>query len=236
MVRLRAAPTVLAAAIAVGACRGAPPAADAHPAVEGRWHSDRDEVELFPGGRMLLRRGAARGLGRYEWVEADRVLITYEGPLAGSVPGDYRVRVAGDTLALCETDVPERCIVYQRWHPGAGEEAGAPRPDSTPARLALPPRSDQIPPEARMKEADGVLKMAYTLQQTYRAERGEFARNLFDLREVGWETPTLRNFEAPRLIRAEGARLCIVMEPRSPDLWPVHIDESGEIRQGRDCR
>jgi hypothetical protein len=238
MGRRRVAPVVLAAfSVALGACRDAPPPVveDAHPAVEGRWRSDRDDVELFPGGRLLLRRGTSRGLGRYEWVEADRVLIAYEGVLAGSVPGDYRVRVAGDTLALCETDDPERCIVYARWQPEATEGPVAPRADTTPPRLALPPRADQTPPEARMVEANGVLKMAFTLQQSYRAQYGTYARNLFDLREVGWETPTLRHFNAPRLVRSSDARFCIVAEPRSPDLWPVYIDETGEIRQGRDC-
>lgn len=229
---------LLAAGAVVAGCQtpeAEPPSVDPHPEVEGRWRSDRDDVELFPGGRLLLRRGASRGLGRYEWVEADRILVAYEGSLAGSVPGDYRVRVAGDTLALCETDVPDRCIVYERWAADAPGAAQASRPDSTPPRLALPPRADQMPPEVRMPEANGVLKMAYILQQTYRAERGEYAQNLYDLREVGWETPTLRHFHAPRLIRAD-ARLCIVIEPRTPDLWPVYIDESGEIRQGRDCR
>jgi hypothetical protein len=238
MGRPRAAPVVLVAfVVAVGACRDAPPPVveDPHPAVEGRWRSDLDEVELFPGGRLLLRQGAARVLGRYEWVEADRILIGYEGVLAGAVPGDYRVGVAGNRMTLCETDVPVRCIVYERWREDAREGAGASRPDSTPPRLGLPPRADQMPREARMKEADGVLKMAYTLQQTYRAERGEYARNLYDLRDLGWETPTLRHFDAPRLVRSQGERFCITMEPRSPELWPVYIDESGEIRHGRDC-
>lgn len=227
---------LLAGAALSRGCRDAPPPVEnPHPAVEGRWRSNLDEVELFPGGRLLLRQGASRGLGRYEWVEADRILIAYEGVLAGAVPGDYRVRVAGDTLSLCEADDPARCGVYERWEPEATEGQAPPRADTLPPRLALPPRADQTPPEARMVETIGVLKMAFTLQQTYRARYGTYARNLFDLREVGWETPTLRHFHAPRLVRSSETRFCIVAEPRSPDLWPVYIDESGEIRQGRDC-
>lgn len=223
--------------LALGGCADAPPEA-AHapdivePAVTGRWRGEYEEVELFEGGRLLLRRGASRGLGRFEWVEPDRMLVTYEGVLAGSVPGDYRARVAGDSLSLCETDAPERCIRYVRWTPGSG--ASAARVDSTPPRLALPPRADQVPPEARMMEARGVLRQAYVLQLTHQAQYGEFAKSLFALREVGWEEHPLRHFHPLRLVRAD-ERLCIVAEPRTPDLWPLYIDESGEVRQGRDC-
>lgn len=202
-------------------------------AVEGRWRAAYEDVELFANGRLLLRRGASRGLGRYEWVERDRILIAYEGMLAGALPGDYRVAVAGSTLSLCETDAPERCIRFSRWKAADGQPPGT-RADAGPPRLALSPRADQIPPESRMKEAEGALKQAFALQQSYRAERGEYAWNMFQLQSVGWEPPTLRYFLQPRLIR-EGARFCIVAEPRTPDLWPLYVDETGEIRQGRDC-
>lgn len=202
-------------------------------AVAGRWRAAYEEIELFANGRLLLRRGASRGLGRYEWVERDRILIAYGGMLAGALPGDYRVAVAGSTLSLCETDAPERCIRFARWKPADGPTPGT-RADAGPPRLALPPRADQIPPEARMKEGEVTLRHAYAMQQTYRAERGEYARNMFQLQSVGWEPPTLRHFLQPRLIR-EGARFCIVAEPRTPDLWPLYVDETGEIRQGRDC-
>jgi hypothetical protein len=223
---------VAAALLVLHGCddRTVPP--PGHPPVEGGWHGDREDVELLAGGRLVLRRGAARALGRWEWVERDRMLVAYEGSLASAVPGDYRAGVAGDTLSLCETDAPERCMRLAR---GAFPDAAvATATDSAPPRLAMAPRADQLPPEARMAEATGVLKQVHTLQRTYQAEHGAYAPNLYELRTVGYEEPTLRHFLAPRLLRAD-ARLCIVLEPRTPDLWPMHVDESGTVRQGREC-
>lgn len=206
----------------------APPA----PEVEGRWRGAEDQVEFFAGGRVLLRRGEFRGTGRYELVEPRRMLITWEGALLSSPPGDYAVSLDGATLSLCETDRPARCLRYTRQPPGAAPPpAVAGDPDAP--RLAEPPQGGEVPPESRMMEARVVLKQAYTLQQVYRMENGGgYARSMDALRVVGWQEAPLRNFRQPRVVRADEQRLCIVMEPLSADLWPVHVDEQGDLNRG----
>ena len=230
--------------LALPACRGddAAPVADApaagtpRPSLSGRWQGTADQVEFFEGGRMLLRRGEIRGTGRYEFVEPRRVLITWEGLFASALPGDYGVQVAGDSLALCETDRPARCIRYAR----VTDPATAPPPvrpaDPAGPRLAEPARIETAPPEARQKEAEVVLKQAYTLQRTYQAERGAYAPVVDSLREVGWEPPPGLRFYHPPRVTGWRDRLCMVMEPRDADLWPVHIDEEGDLGRGRACR
>lgn len=224
--------------LAASACRGngeaRSPGTSAPPVLEGRWAGAYDQVEFFAGGRLLLRRGPVRATGRYEFVEPRRVLVTYEGVLATAMPGDYRVEAAGDSLSLCETDDPARCIRYGR----VTDPAQAPPPlqpaDPAVPRLAEAIRFEVPPPESRAAEAQPVLKQAYTLQLTYRAEHGAYAAVMDSLRSVGWEPPPLRYFHLPRVTQS-GERLCIVMEPRDADLWPVHVDDEGDLGRGRAC-
>lgn len=242
----------LATLLAALACRGeggdarpAPPAADetsrtapASQAAEasalvGRWAGAHDQVEFFAGGRLLLRRGDVRGTGRYEFVEPGRVLVTYEGLLGNALPGDYRVRAAGDSLALCETDRPARCIGYARVTDPAQAPPLRPASPGVP-RLAEAPRVEAAPAEARAAEAGPPLKQAYALQLAYRAEHGAYAPAMDSLRAVGWEPPAPRFYHPPRVTQS-GARLCMVMEPRDGDLWPVHIDDEGDLGRGRVC-
>lgn len=218
-----------------------PPPADT-PSAVGRWRGAHDQVELFANGRLLLHQGAYRVAGTYELVEPRRMLLIYQNALAAVPPGDYRVAVTKDSLTFCESDSPSRCVAYVRMT--AADTTRAPGPvalDPSAAdygsepRLAAPLLPDQLPPEARAKEADGVLKQAYTLQQTYRAEFGHYAVNMDSLRVVGWQVAPLRHFRSPEIVRAD-ERLCIVVRPRVADLWPVHIDESGTLGRGASCR
>ena len=65
------------------------------------------------------------------------------------------------------------------------------------AALAIP-RFTQASARAKEKEADGILKQVYTLQQTYYANNGTWATGFTDLTSVGWETPTgLKWYTAP---------------------------------------
>ncbi|HSU17677.1 type IV pilin protein [Longimicrobium sp.] len=65
------------------------------------------------------------------------------------------------------------------------------------AALAIP-RFTQASARAKEKEADGILKQVYTLQQTYYANNGTWATGFSDLTAVGWETPTgLKWYTAP---------------------------------------
>lgn len=246
-----------AALVALAACRGedegqassARVSAEPQPAVEpqrppdplppplvGRWQGADEQVEFFAGGRMLLRRGEIRGTGRWEFVEPRRLLLTWEGLFASALPGDYGVRVAGDSLSLCETDRPGRCIRFAR----VTDPATPPPPvrplDPAVPRLAETPRGPTAPPEVRTKEAEVMLKQAFTLQQTFRAEHGAYAPTMDSLRVVGWEPPGgLRYYHPPR-VRQWRDRLCMVAEPRDADLWPVHVDDEGDLGRGRACR
>lgn len=220
------------------ACRGdRTPPQQGPPPVLGRWHGAHDDLELFSGGRMLLHQGAYRVAGTYEFVEPRRMLLIYQNALAAVPPGDYRIALAGDSLTFCETDAPARCIRYVR-APDSGADAhpATAVDDGTVPRLAAPVRPDQFPPESRAREADGVLKQAYTLQQVYKAEYGHYAAHMDTLRVVGWEPPGLRWFTPPRVVRHDDDRLCIVVQPRTADLWPVHIDQTGTLGRGAECR
>ena len=68
------------------------------------------------------------------------------------------------------------------------------------AALAIP-RFTQASGRAKEKEADGILKQLYTLQQTYRADKGVYASSLASpgLKDVGWEDPSgsLKYFDLP---------------------------------------
>jgi hypothetical protein len=198
--------------------------------VLGRWHGAADQVEFFAGGRVLLRRGEFRGVGRFEFLQPGRMLVTWEGALLSSRPGDYAVARADTLLMLCETDRPERCIRYARHRPGQAPPATA--GDPLAPRLAEPARGAESPPEARMAETGPLLKQAYTLQQVYRMEHGRYAPTMDALRVVGWQEIPLRHFRQPRVVRADARRLCIVAEPLSADLWPQHIDEQGDLNRG----
>lgn len=64
------------------------------------------------------------------------------------------------------------------------------------AALAIP-RFSKAADRAKEKEADGILKQIYTLQQTYHAQHGEYATSVADLQTVGFEAPTagqLKNY------------------------------------------
>jgi prepilin-type N-terminal cleavage/methylation domain-containing protein len=57
------------------------------------------------------------------------------------------------------------------------------------AAIAIP-KFNNASARAKEKEADGILKQFYTLQQTYFAEKGSFADSDAALQTVGWAAPT----------------------------------------------
>lgn len=64
------------------------------------------------------------------------------------------------------------------------------------AALAIP-RFSKAADRAKEKEADGILKQVYTLQQTYHAQHGDYAGTVADLVTVGFEAPVagqLKNY------------------------------------------
>ncbi|CAN5362706.1 hypothetical protein BH23GEM4_BH23GEM4_24700 [soil metagenome] len=66
------------------------------------------------------------------------------------------------------------------------------------AAIAIP-KFGQASARAKEKEADGILKQIYTLQQAYYANNGAYATAFIpELQAVGWEAPTgLKHFAAP---------------------------------------
>jgi len=69
------------------------------------------------------------------------------------------------------------------------------------AALAIP-RFTQASARAKEKEADGILKQVYTLQNAYYANNGAYASSATNLQTVGWDTNTtlgLKNYQAPAI-------------------------------------
>jgi len=65
------------------------------------------------------------------------------------------------------------------------------------AAIAIP-KFGQASARAKEKEADGILKQIFTLQQAYHANHGASATTFVQLAEVGWETPTgLKHYVVP---------------------------------------
>ncbi|HEX6750522.1 MAG TPA: prepilin-type N-terminal cleavage/methylation domain-containing protein [Longimicrobium sp.] len=69
------------------------------------------------------------------------------------------------------------------------------------AALAIP-RFTQASARAKEKEADGILKQIYTLENAYYANNGTWATTDANLQTVGWDTNTtlgLKNYAAPSI-------------------------------------
>jgi prepilin-type N-terminal cleavage/methylation domain-containing protein len=69
------------------------------------------------------------------------------------------------------------------------------------AALAIP-RFTQASARAKEKEADGILKQVYTLENAYFANNGAWATTDAQLQTVGWDSNTtlgLKNYSAPTL-------------------------------------
>jgi prepilin-type N-terminal cleavage/methylation domain-containing protein len=70
------------------------------------------------------------------------------------------------------------------------------------AAIAIP-KFNQASARAKEKEADGILKQIYTLQNTYFAEHGAYATSYGSpgLTQVGWEDPSasLKHYALPAI-------------------------------------
>jgi type IV pilus assembly protein PilE len=101
------------------------------------------------------------------------------------------------------------------------------------AALAIP-RFSQATQRTKEREADLLLKQAYALEQTYLAEKGEYARTFQQLESVGWSEPAARYYFL-RIVSADTAGLCIAAVPKSTDVESRSINRDGAITRGDRC-
>jgi hypothetical protein len=98
-----------------------------------------------------------------------------------------------------------------------------------------PAKADPAVLRSQATEGESVLMQVSALQQAYRADKGRWAATFDELREAGWEEPRGLEFhQPPRIVRARGDELCIVIEPTPANagLWPQHLDQAGDVKRG----
>ena len=99
------------------------------------------------------------------------------------------------------------------------------------AAIAIP-KFNQASARAKEKEADGILKQIYTLQNTYYAENGDWADDYGDpgLTQVGWEDPTasLKHYDLPAISDPD-AGIEMVKKSGQSGFCDREIDANGKI-------
>jgi type II secretion system protein G len=84
------------------------------------------------------------------------------------------------------------------------------------AALAIP-RFSQASDRAKEKEADGIIKQVYTMQNVYHASNGRYATTVAELEEVGFEPPQadqLKHYTFNTVVNAED--YCLTPTGTSP--------------------
>ena len=101
------------------------------------------------------------------------------------------------------------------------------------AALAIP-RFTQASARAKEKEADGILKQIFTLQNAYLANYGTYATSATALQTVGWDPNTtlgLKNYSAPTITNT----FPITMTATGTGYNDRCINTSGTIANGGGC-
>lgn len=96
------------------------------------------------------------------------------------------------------------------------------------AALAIP-RFTQASARAKEKEADGILKQIYTLENAYYANNGAWATTDAQLQTVGWDTNTtlgLKNYSAPTI---SGPPITMAKASGASGYCDRSIDSNGNI-------
>lgn len=102
------------------------------------------------------------------------------------------------------------------------------------AAIAIP-KFNNASARAKEKEADGILKQIYTLQNTYYAQYASYATAFGDLVQVGWEDPTasLKHYTLPTAPTiAAGTALCMPTNPTTANYNDRQIDINGAVTNG----
>lgn len=105
------------------------------------------------------------------------------------------------------------------------------------AAIAIP-RFTQASTRAKEKEGEGVLKIVYTLENTYYANNGRYTTSFEELRTVGWDPNfgPMVNFSEVEVAQADSSGLCAHVLPRAgKGVRPIRIINSGEIQHGLRC-
>ena len=101
------------------------------------------------------------------------------------------------------------------------------------AALAIP-RFTQASARAKEKEADGVLKQIFTLEQTYYANNGAYATTSTQLQTVGWDPATtlgLKNYTQADYVTGFTAS-GLTMTASGQGYCDRQIDGTGNITSG----
>lgn len=95
--------------------------------------------------------------------------------------------------------------------------------------LAIPRYTHAAAAARSEVEARAMLKSAYTQEQAYRAQHGQYAGTLADLREVGWEEPPDTARFGLTVVTWDEGNLCIEAMSRETPIRVMSIQDSGAI-------
>ncbi|HKP75418.1 MAG TPA: zinc-ribbon domain-containing protein [Longimicrobiaceae bacterium] len=103
------------------------------------------------------------------------------------------------------------------------------------AAIAIP-RFTQASSRAKEQEGEGLLKLVYTLENTYYANNGVYAESFEELKTVGWQEPDSLRYYTVEVASTGAGNLCINALPRpGTTVRPIRIIDSGEIQPGLRC-
>lgn len=99
------------------------------------------------------------------------------------------------------------------------------------AAIAIPKFSN-VGNSAKEKEAQGVVKQVYTLQETYRVRFGSFATDSANLARVGWMAPNTKHYDIAAETYTAANGYCMIPKTSEASLRAVAIDTLGMVGYG----
>ena len=103
------------------------------------------------------------------------------------------------------------------------------------AAIAIP-RFTVAAERAKEKEGEGLLKQAYTLEMTYQADHGRYARTFEELKTVGWAEPPSPRYYSVEIASADSTDFCLHALPRAgAEVRPIRVGITGAMEHGARC-
>ena len=103
------------------------------------------------------------------------------------------------------------------------------------AAIAIP-RFTATAERAKEQEGEGLLKQAYTLEMTYYADHGRYARTFEELKTVGWADPVSPRYYAVEIASADSTDFCLHALPRAgAEVRPIRVGITGAMEHGARC-